>query len=87
MTPATWDLLKNHVTKTANYTLEQAIICAVKFKGCHVGVYAGDIDTYYDFSPVFHPLILDCHNLAPDFTHTPDMDYTKITERIEVSSL
>jgi hypothetical protein len=22
VTPATWDLLKNHVTKTANYTLE-----------------------------------------------------------------
>jgi hypothetical protein len=31
VTPATWDLLKDHVTKTANYTLEKAIVCATSF--------------------------------------------------------
>jgi len=51
-----------------------------------VGIYAGDIDSYYDFSPIFHPLILDYHHLPPNFTHTPDMDYTKIHEKIEDES-
>lgn len=62
------------------------MICATEFDNQHVGLYAGDADCYEDFSPVFHPLILDYHKLPPNFTHTPDMDYTKVKEKIQDES-
>lgn len=81
-----WNLYKDHKTSTCGFTLEQAIVCATTLDNQHCGIYAGDADSYNDFSGVFTPLILDYHNLPADFTHTPDMDYTKITERIEDES-
>jgi hypothetical protein len=77
-----WNLFKDHKTATCGYTLKEAIICATECDNQHVGIYAGDADCYEDFSAVFHPLILDYHQLKPDFTHTPDMDYTKLKEVI-----
>lgn len=61
VSPAIWDLLKNHKTKTSEFTLEQAIICAVDLDNQNCGIYAGDADCYSDFSAVFHPVILDYH--------------------------
>jgi len=81
-----WNLLKDHRTETCGYSLKEAMVCATDLDNQHVGIYAGDADCYEDFSAVFHPLILDYHNLKPNFTHTPDMDYRKITERIEDES-
>lgn len=55
---------KDHKTKTSSCTLDQCIACAVQFDNQHCGIYAADIDCYYDFKDVFDPIIKEYH----DFT-------------------
>lgn len=64
-------------------SLFKAIACAVQFDDQHCGIYAGDEDSYSDFSDVFHPLILEYHGLSPEFSHTSDMDTTKLKGNID----
>merc|ERR1719365_102207 len=77
-----WDALKNVKTKTSGFTLAKAIACAVTFNNQHCGIYAGDWDSYKDFAPVFDPIITEYHGLPEDFSHTSDMDVSKIEGNI-----
>merc|ERR1711887_194887 len=77
-----WDQLKNITTKTSGFTLAKAIACAVTFNNQHCGIYAGDWDSYKDFSPVIDPLIQEYHGIRADAVHTSDMDFNKIKGNI-----
>merc|ERR1711972_653029 len=78
-----WDKLSSVVTKTSGFTLSKAIACAVQFDDQHCGIYAGDWDSYKDFSEVFDPLIQEYHGISADAVHTSDMDVTKIKGNID----
>jgi len=82
VTKELWDKLADHKTKTCGFTLAQAIACAVQFDDQHVGVYAGDGDTYEDFKEVLAPIILEYHGLDKDFKHTSDLDVSKLKGNI-----
>merc|ERR1712119_112760 len=82
VTKEKWDQLKNIKTKTSGFTLAKAIACAVQFNNQHCGIYAGDWDSYKDFSPVFDPLIQEYHGIRADAVHTSDMDFNKIKGNI-----
>merc|ERR1711962_1507786 len=84
VTKEVWDKLGNHRTKTAGFTLAQAIACATEFDNQHCGIYAGDWDSYKDFAAVFDPIIQEYHGISPDAKHTSDMDVQKIKGNIEV---
>merc|ERR1712088_876940 len=83
VTEAKWAKLGDHVTKTSGFTLAKAIACAVDFDNQHCGIYAGDEDSYIDFADVFDPLICEYHGLPADFSHTSDMDASKITANVD----
>merc|ERR1712121_566652 len=82
VTKEKWDKLGGIVTKTSGFTLAKAIACAVEFDNQHCGIYAGDEDSYIDFADVFDPLICEYHGLPADFSHTSDMDVSKIKGNI-----
>jgi len=82
VTKEKWDKLGGIVTKTSGFTLAKAIACAVDFDNQHCGIYAGDEDSYIDFADVFDPLICEYHGLPADFSHTSDMDVSKIKGNI-----
>merc|ERR1719189_3438251 len=44
------------------WTLNKASVCAQKLKQ-HVGIYAGDAETFADMAPVFDKVILKYHNV------------------------
>merc|ERR1711863_185545 len=74
---------KNITTKTSGFTLAKAIACAVTFNNQHCGIYAGDWDSYKDFSAVFDPLIQEYHGISSSAKHTSDMDPSKINGNID----
>merc|ERR1712119_120718 len=82
VTEPLWEKLGKMETKTSQFTLSKAIACAVQFDNQHCGIYAGDWDSYKDFSEVFDPLIQDYHGISADAKHTSDMDATKIKGNI-----
>ena len=49
----------------------------------HIGIYAGDEDSYEDFKDVFEPIILEYHGLPAEFNHTSDMDVDKLQGNID----
>jgi len=83
VTKPLWEKLSRAQTKTAGFTLEKAIGCAVKFDNQHCGIYAGDWDSYKVFADVFDPLIQEYHGISPDAVHESDMDVTKIKGNID----
>jgi len=83
VTAPLWEKLSGVVTKTAGFTLAKAIACAVQFDDQHCGIYAGDWDSYKDFSEVFDPLIQEYHGISADAVHTSDMDASKIKGNID----
>merc|ERR1719456_1604781 len=83
VTKERWDKVKDITTKTAGFTLAKAIACAVQFDNQHCGIYAGDWDSYKDFSEVFDAIIQDYHGISPDAKHTSDMDVAKIVGNID----
>merc|ERR1712121_597686 len=83
VTKERWDKVKDIKTKTCGFTLAKAIACAVEFDNQHCGIYAGDWDSYKDFSEIFDPLIQEYHGIRPDAKHTSDMDPTKIKGNID----
>merc|ERR1712183_659822 len=82
VTEPLWEKLGEMETKTSQFTLSKAIACAVQFDNQHCGIYAGDWDSYKDFSEVFDPLIQEYHGISADAKHTSDMDVTKIKGNI-----
>merc|ERR1712002_594667 len=83
VTPSVWEKLSCAVTKTSGFSLAKAIACAVQFDNQHCGIYAGDWDSYKVFADVFDPIIQEYHGIAPDATHTSDMDASKIKGNID----
>merc|ERR1719186_888296 len=82
VTEPLWEKLSSVKTATSGFTLAQAIACAVEFDNQHCGIYAGDWDSYKDFSEVFDPLIQEYHGISADAKHTSDMDVAKIQGNI-----
>merc|ERR1712112_169659 len=60
-----------------------ACACAIEFDNQHCGIYAGDWDSYKDFSEIFDAIIQDYHGISADAKHTSDMDPEKIVGNIE----
>jgi len=83
VTQPLWEKLSRAVTKTSEFTLGQAIACAVQFDNQHCGIYAGDWDSYKVFADVFDPIIQDYHGISADSVHTSDMDVSKINGNID----
>merc|ERR1719438_206636 len=82
VTTAKWEQLKGIKTKTSGFTLIQAIACAVDFDNQRCGIYAGDWDSYKDFSEIFDAVIQEYHGITADAKHTSDMDAEKIVGNI-----
>jgi len=83
VTAPLWEKLSGVRTATSGFSLAKAIACAVQFDDQHCGIYAGDWDSYKEFSDVFDPIIQDYHGIAADAVHTSDMDVTKIKGNID----
>merc|ERR1711963_1231093 len=78
-----WDKVKDIKTKTCDFTIAKAIACAVEFDNQHCGIYAGDWDSYKDFSEIFDAIIQDYHGISADAKHQSDMDPEKVVGNIE----
>merc|ERR1711963_961969 len=50
VTKERWDKVKDIETKTCGFTIVKACACAIEFDNQHCGIYAGDWDSYKDFS-------------------------------------
>ena len=61
----------------------KAIACAVEFDNQHMGIYAGDSDTYKDLAEVFDPIILEYHGLEENFSHISDIDVEKVEGTVD----
>ena len=83
VTAPLWEKLSGVRTATSGFSLAKAIACAVQFDDQHCGIYAGDWDSYKEFSDVFDPIIQEYHGIAADAVHTSDMDVTKIKGNID----
>ncbi|PLX67437.1 MAG: arginine kinase [Denitrovibrio sp.] len=77
-------LLKKHLTKeiyyslndlktSSGFTLDQAIKSGVVNDGSNVGIYAGDLESYKIFAPIFDKIIADYHNFSTSDSHTSDL--------------
>merc|ERR1719510_1253103 len=83
VTKERWDKVKDIETKTCGFTLAKAAACAIEFDNQHCGIYAGDWDSYKDFSEIFDAIIQDYHGISADAKHTSDMDPEKVVGNIE----
>ena len=68
------------------FAILQAIACAVEFDNQHMGIYAGDSDTYSVFADVFNPIILEYHGLEEGFSHISDLDIEKVDGTINTDA-
>lgn len=66
------------VTSRFGWTLNKATICAQKVKQ-HVGVYAGDAETYADMAPVFDKVIMDYHGVDVKTNKATKETYAKVS--------
>merc|ERR1711868_295186 len=83
VTKERWDRVKDIETKTCGFTIAKAAACAIEFDNQHCGIYAGDWDSYKDFSEIFDAIIQDYHGISADAKHTSDMDPEKVVGNIE----
>merc|ERR1712241_1635993 len=83
VTKERWDKVKDIETKTCGFTIAKACACAIEFDNQHCGIYAGDWDSYKDFSEIFDAIIQDYHGVSADAKHTSDMDPEKVVGNIE----
>merc|ERR1712112_708190 len=63
--------------------IAKACACAIEFDNQHCGIYAGDWDSYKDFSEIFDAVIQDYHGIKPDAKHTSNMDPSMVNGNIE----
>lgn len=63
LTPHIFDRLKDLKT-SSGFTLDQAIRSGVVNQDSHIGIYAGDAESYRLFSPIFDPIIADYHGVT-----------------------
>jgi len=68
----------NKVQTEFGWTMEKATICAQKLKQ-HVGIYAGDAQTFAAMAPVFDKVILKYHGVNVDTNKAAEEKYAKVT--------
>jgi len=83
VTKERWDKVKDIQTKTCGFTIAKACACAIEFDNQHCGIYAGDWDSYKDFSEIFDAIIQEYHGISADAKHQSDMDPEKVVGNIE----
>lgn len=71
LTQSIFNALKNKKTNTG-YTLNRALSSGIQNKDSHIGVYAGDADTYRVFSNLLLPVIQEYHRVLPGTVHKSD---------------
>merc|ERR1712187_203570 len=74
VTKERWDKVKDIETKTCGFTIAKACAFAIEFDNQHCGIYAGDWDSYKDFSEIFDAIIQDYHGISADAKHTSDIE-------------
>jgi len=65
----------------SGFTIDQAIQTSIDMPGAantHIGLAAGDAESYEVFAALFDPVIEEYHNYSKDAHHTTDLDYTKL---------
>lgn len=72
LTEQMFNELKDKVTSTG-FTLSQAIKSGVLNQDSHIGVYAGDADSYSLFSPLFDPIIEEYHGFSDTDVHQSNL--------------
>ena len=78
--------MKSYTKYITHIYFVQATFCAVFLDNQHVGIYAGDADSYEKFSGVFDPIILDYHGLEDGFEHKTDINVSKIVGNVNSSA-
>ncbi len=81
MTREKFEILKNHKTKTAGWTIARAMNTGTCYPSSSVGCHAGDHESYTDFAKLFKSVIESYHkgyNLDKD-KHVTDFEVTKIS--------
>ena len=85
-TPKHTSLLAKHLSKSIfeqlkdkktalGFTLQQAIQSGLDNPDSGIGVYAGDLDSYKTFAPLFAPIIKSYHNFdSSKFKHTSNLN-------------
>ena len=73
LTEQMFNELKDKVTSNG-FTFSQAINSGVVNQDSHIGVYAGDADSYSLFSPLFDPIIEEYHGFSGTDAHRSDLD-------------
>lgn len=82
LTPQVYETLKD--LKTSNgYTLDMAINSGVENIDSTIGVYAGDVESYTLFAPLFDPIIQEYHGFAASDQHKSDLN----SERLSTADL
>ncbi len=65
--------LKDRITANG-YTFLQAIESGIVNQDSHIGVYAGDAESYQLFAELFDPIIADYHQFSPADRHRSNLD-------------
>jgi len=58
-----------HLKTSNGYTLMQAINSGVANQDSHIGIYAGDAESYALYSAIFNPIIRDYHGFGENDSH------------------
>jgi len=79
-----FEKLKSHKTTSAGWTLARAINTGVMYPDSFVGIHAGDMESYTDFSEVFNPIVEGYHEgfKVASSKHVTDLNGSKITEKL-----
>lgn len=70
--------LKDRVTANG-FTPAQAINSGVVNQDSHIGVYAGDAESYQLFSTLFDPIIAEYHHFSPTDNHCTNLDISALS--------
>lgn len=82
--PASHCLVKKYLTQTlfkslaqkrtdSGFTLDRAIASGRENSDSDIGIYAGDVQSYATFSPLFHPIISDYHGVSEIIPQPSDL--------------
>ncbi len=78
LTKSVFEELKNKKT-TKNNSLQQVIASGVAHQDSHIGVYAGDKESYTIFSSLFDPIIKEYHGFSKHQKHNSNTDITQFS--------
>ena len=63
-----------HLKTDTGFSLETAIASGIKNPDSHIGLYAGDSQSYTVFARLFDPVIQDYHGISADQVHHSDLN-------------